>query len=143
LPAVLYFITYSAWMLCWPYYGSRFWLPVIPLLAVFAVQAAQFLQKDSRLLRWAFGAYLALFLALGVTALGFSTRISLSGQEFSETYGDGDTRMTYRYALDNGKPVDMREVDAGKVRLLAIFEPRVPERLKASFEHNPALLTAP
>jgi hypothetical protein len=143
LPAVLYFVTYAALMLCWPHSGSRFWLPVIPLLAVFALMTVHFLQKGHRALRWAFGAYFALFLALGVVALGYSTRISLSGREFSEMYGDGTTRMTYRYALDNGKPVDIGEVDAEKVRLLAIFEPRVPERLKAAAQLEPALLTTP
>jgi hypothetical protein len=143
LPVAVYFIAYSALMLCWPFYGSRFWLPVIPLLAVFAVEAVRFLQKDRRALRWAFGAYFALFVALGVVALGFSTRISLSGREFSEVYGDGDTRMTYRYAFDNGKPVDMSEVDARQVRLLAIFEPRVSERIRMSPELDPALPATP
>jgi hypothetical protein len=143
LPTILYFVSYSAVMVCWPHVGSRFWLPMIPLLAVFTLEVVRFLQEDRRALRWAFGAYFAFFLALGAVALGYSTRISLSGQEFSEMYGDGTTRMTYRYALDNGRPVDMSEVDAGKVRLLAIFEPRVPERIKRSPQLDPALPATP
>jgi hypothetical protein len=143
MPVTLYFLSYCLLMLCWPYYGSRFWLPVVPLLAIFTVEAARSIGKDHRTLRWASGSYFALFLALGIVALGFSTRISLSGREFSETFGDGDNRMTYRYALDNGKPVDIREVDARKVGLLAIFEPRVPERIRVSAELTPTTPSRP
>jgi hypothetical protein len=43
--------------------------------------------------------YLVCFSLLGLIALAFSTRISLSGLDFSELYGDGTGRMTYRRAL--------------------------------------------
>jgi hypothetical protein len=143
VPATLYFISYCVLMLVWPYYDSRFWLPVVPLMAVFAVEAADYAYRARPRLRWVFGAYTVLFLGLGVAALGFSARISLSGREFSEVYGDGHSRMTYRFALDNGKPVDMSEVDVGVVRLLAIFEPRVSQRVKASPKFDPFGQAAP
>ena len=53
-----------------------------------------------------------------------STRTSVAGKEFSEFYGRGEeNKMTYRYAFDNGKPVDMSKVNFGMVKVLRVFEP--------------------
>jgi hypothetical protein len=119
----LYFLSYVAVMLMWPSYDARFWLPLLPVLAVMLLTGADGLVSRWPAVRFASQSYLVGFLVLGIVAILFSTRISLSGKEFSDLYGDGTARMTYRFAFRNGKDVDMSQVSEGQVRLLRIFEP--------------------
>lgn len=119
----LYFVLYAALMITWPYYSSRFWLPLLPVLTILMFRSVENLAKRWRSIRIVILLYVPVFLALGFVAVIFSTRISLSGTEFSELYGDGSTKMTYRYAFRNGKEVDMRRVSEEQVRLLQLFEP--------------------
>ena len=95
-------------------------LPVIALLMWVALAQVQL--RFARL-RFATTAYMVGVVGLGIVALIFSSRISLAGKQFSEVYGNGSAKMTYRYALDNGLPVEMDQVMMGEVRLLEIFEP--------------------
>ncbi|MFH1790415.1 MAG: hypothetical protein ABH885_00300 [Candidatus Omnitrophota bacterium] len=125
LPLSLYFLLYAALMFIWPSYDARFWLPLLPVLALIFLTGA-----DDLVCRWRWPAirlalqfYLIGFIVLGIVAILFSTRISLSGKEFSDLYGDGTTRMTYRFVFRNGKDVDMGKVSEEQVRLLRIFEP--------------------
>lgn len=126
----LYFLFYTALMLTWPHSDSRFWLPLLPLIALFSFRSVESLANRWRSIQIGTLLYVPVFVALGFVAVLFSTRISLSGTEFSELFGDGSTKMTYRYAFQNGKEVDMRLVSEGKVRLLQVFEP---------LAHSPAL----
>jgi hypothetical protein len=123
MPLPFYFLTYSAMMCLWPYYDTRFWLPMLPVMAFLLLITFKDLQQHWPKLRFAFRFYLVCFFLLGLVAMGFSTRISLAGKQFSEHYGDGSAKMTYRYAFDNGLPVDMNEVNHRQVRLLRLFEP--------------------
>jgi hypothetical protein len=123
LPFVLYFFFYTALMVTWPYYDPRFWLPLLPVLAVLFFAAVEDLAQRWPVVRPFCVVYLTLFLLPGLAAILFSTRISLAGAQFSELYGDGGTTMTYRYAFGNRKDVNMGQVDFGYVRLLRIFEP--------------------
>lgn len=122
LPLPLYFASYSVLMLLWPSYDPRFWLPLLPVLAMLLLQGVRPL-LPRQAVRAAVGVYAAGFVALGFAALGFSARLSLSGRDFGEHYGNDQVQMTYRYALDNGKPVDMRKVSARMVRVLKTYEP--------------------
>ncbi len=123
LPMPLYFLTYSSLMLVWPYYDSRFWLPLLPVMAILLLHALQDLEDRWPAARFLSRAYLTGFFLFGLVALAFSTRISLSGREFSEVYGEGTTKMTYRYSFQNGKPVDWNRVNEDHVWILRIFEP--------------------
>jgi hypothetical protein len=123
LPLLLYSVIYSTLMFLWPYYDARFWLALLPLMAVMLFRTLEDLQNRWPTMRFASRSYIACFFLLGLAALAFSTRISLSGSEFSELYGDGSTTMTYRYAFQNGKAVDRGRVHDGYVRILQIFEP--------------------
>ena len=125
LPLSVYFLLYSVMIFLWPSqsYESRFWLPLLPVMAILLITALQDLQDRWLILKSLFRAYAFVFFSLGVVAIIFSTRISMSGMEFSELYGNGHNQMTYRYALQNGKPVDMTEVDKDSVKILRVFEP--------------------
>jgi len=123
LPVVLYFLVYMGLMLIWPYADTRFWIPLLPLVALLSLVALRDAATRWQALPWGLGFYLTAYAGLGLLALGYSTYISYSGPEFSETYGDGSDRMTYRQAHQNGYLVEPQRVDPAKLRLLEIFDP--------------------
>lgn len=122
-PLSLYFVFYAMVMIVWPYYDARFWLPILPVLIFLFHIAAKDLAGRWSVIRHALVAHNAWFVIIGFAALLISTRTSFAGKEFSEFYGRRDDRMTYRYAFDNGKPVDMSKVNWGMVKVLRVFEP--------------------
>jgi hypothetical protein len=123
LPILIYFILYVTVLLIWPYYDPRFWLPLLPILLYMSLKAMKGLENRWSLTRFAFRAYIVWFIFLGGAALLISSRVSLSGKDFSEVFGQGDNKMSYRFAFRNGQYVDMSKVDERTVRLLRIFEP--------------------
>ena len=123
-PLLLYFVSYAALMLAWPFYDPRYWLPLLPVLIIMLLTAVKDLESHWPPARFAFRLYMVVFFVLGSAALLISTRVSLSGKDFSEVFGKrGERRMSYRFAFNNGEYVDMSKVDTGTVRLLRIFEP--------------------
>jgi hypothetical protein len=126
----VFLIGYSAILLVWPYYGTRFWLPVIPPFLAYAWLGSRELVAKSRLPRTAttamFVTFVAVFLLLGTTALVYSTRISFAGQEFPDRYGDGTLTETYRAVL--GQPHDAVKVDQRALRLLERYDVRLSRK---------------
>jgi hypothetical protein len=86
-PARVYLIGYLLLLIIWPLPAPRLWMPIIPL--IFAEAAEGFMRAPRP--RWmlvAAGTY-GLWLALtGIAALGYTTRISLSGDRFTQLYGN-------------------------------------------------------
>ena len=123
LPLVAYLFFYLGLMMLWPYYDTRFWIPLLPVfsLAVWGWLAGLSL-KGKKVWLCVLGV-LGCHILLGIVALAFSTRISLAGDRVSEYFGEETTRMTYREALRNGLPVEAGLVHPGKVRILQVFEP--------------------
>ena len=123
LPLVAYLFFYLGLMMLWPYYDTRFWIPLLPVfsLAVWGWLAGLSL-KGKKVRLFVLGV-LGCHILLGIVALAFSTRISLAGDRVGEYFGEETTRMTYREALRNGLPGDAALVHAGKVRILQVFEP--------------------
>jgi len=121
LPLVAYLFFYLGLMMLWPYYDTRFWIPLLPVfaLAVWGWLADSLKEKT---VRFCVLVVLGCHIFLGIVALAFSTRISLAGDRVSEFFGEATTKMTYRQALQNGLPVDAELVHAGKVRILQVFE---------------------
>jgi len=122
-PLSVYFIIYACLICVWPYYDVRFWLPQLPLFSIMFLITYQKALRSLPKVKIGIQSYLVCFFLIGILSLAFSTRISLSGKDFSELYGDGTNKMTYRYAFNNGRKVDLSQVDFKKVRLLKIFEP--------------------
>jgi hypothetical protein len=78
-------------LLAWPYYDTRYLLPVIPFLAAYAVLAVKILRFPITL----FTMYCATYAVLGFGALSYSTWITFAGSKFPDRYGDGNLRPTY------------------------------------------------
>jgi hypothetical protein len=123
LPLVAYLFFYLGLMMLWPYYDTRFWIPLLPVFALAVWGLLAEVALDRKLLRLGVAGVLACHILLGFLALAFSTRISLAGDRVSEYFGEETTRMTYREALRNGLPVEAGLVHPGKIRILQIFEP--------------------
>ncbi len=116
---VLYFTLYAAVFFLWPYYDARFWVPVLPVMALIGWQFAVRFRKGLVMARL----FLAVYLLLGTIALAYSTRLTFSGDRFSEHYGDGTLKMSYRFAQQNGLPVDTSATDPLAVELIGRFDP--------------------
>lgn len=119
----VYFISYSAIMLTWPFYDSRFWLPVLPFIFIGIMSLLDNLKSYSSYLKYIAICYFSIYAIVGMIALGYSTQISLSGNDISEYYGNGNMiKMTYRKALNNGYPVNRKHVDKKIVHIIRRFE---------------------
>ena len=123
LPLVAYLFFYLGLMMLWPYYDTRFWIPLLPIFSLAVWGWLAELASDRKLLRLSVLGVLGCHILLGIVAMAFSTRISMAGNRVSEYFGEETTRMTYREALRNGLPVEAGLVHPGKVRILQVFEP--------------------
>jgi hypothetical protein len=119
----VYFIFYVGIICVWPYGDPRFWLPVVPLLMVYArMGLVVWLRSD----RWKpfLQAYKLAFALAGVAALMYSTRLSFSGRDFPQrfTTTNGPLRATY-CAAQNGcrEPHDVKEVDPKVLHILQTY----------------------
>lgn len=120
---VTYVVSATALLLAWPLPDDRLALPVLPALAVCAGAAVARLSRPLRRagIAWALG-----YAAVGVVALGVTTRISLSGDAFPARYGHGSEPMkaTYRVAWGSTAPADAAAALPRTLWVLRRFEPR-------------------
>jgi hypothetical protein len=116
----LYTLAYAAILVIWPYRDARFWMPIFPILATYSWLAYERL-ADRMWIRRAARAYLATFCLMGAVALIYSTRISLSGDQFPELYGGGIYRETYR-ALSGKQTVHQPENKNVDLRLVQLIQ---------------------
>ena len=121
----VYLACYGLILLVWPYGAdARFWLPVLPLLIGKVIAAWGPVMAERPMVRrtaWAIAAWFAL---VGVAAIAYTTRASLSGRDFAELQGDATYRASYRVAYGSRLPVDPARVDPELVKLLRRFDPR-------------------
>jgi hypothetical protein len=112
----VYFATYAAILLLWPYGDARFWLPVFPIMLGYAWLL---LRRYTALpaVRRGTTAYLLVFSLFGVVALIYSSWISLAGDRFADRFAGGAHRASYRAAFsldtpesDHGAPADPQTV---------------------------------
>lgn len=129
LPLVAYLFFYLGLMMLWPYYDTRFWIPLLPVFALAAWCWLADLSLKGKAVRFCVFAVLVCHIFLGIVALAFSTRISMAGDRVSEYFGEETTQMTYREALRNGLPVEVGLVHPGKVRILQVFESMAKQNL--------------
>ena len=121
MPVVAYMIAYFGLMMAWPYYDTRFWIPLLPIFALAVWGLLADLSTNNKAFRLYLTVIFAGYILLGLLALVFSSRISLSGPMVSEYFGEETTRMTYREALQNGLPVEAKLVHPGKVEIIKLF----------------------
>lgn len=85
-PAAVYLVSFLALLVLWPYNALRLWLPIVPLLIGYA-ESASFRFTPGRKWKVFVRLYVAWFAFAGMSALAYTTRITLSGKNFSKVYG--------------------------------------------------------
>lgn len=95
-----YLLGYSLIILPWPFTDPRFWLPIMPFIFLAIHQSLR--ASPWRPLQASVVAYVVLFGALGLAALGYSTWLTFSGPRFAYRYGDGKLRATYLAGCSQG-----------------------------------------
>jgi hypothetical protein len=121
---VWYLAGFAPIVLAYPWFDTRLWLPVLPLLMGYVLTGARRLVPP-RVLRPAILVYCSLFCLLGVVALGYSTRLTFAGSKFPDLYGDGTLRATYRTALLGETPKSGDDIDSDSLYLLRRYEWRL------------------
>ena len=122
--AVWYLAGFAAIVFAYPWFDTRLWLPVLPLLMGYVLIGARRL-APSRLLRPAIFAYCLVFCLLGMVALGYSTRLTFAGPRFPDLYGDGTLRATYRNAFLGESPKNAADISPDALYLLRRYEWRL------------------
>ena len=118
----VYFISYIGIIFVWPYRDPRFWLPILPLVIAYARVG---LLGCLRTKLWVapFQVFKVAFALAGVVALSYTTRLSLSGQDFPARYATGPLRATYCAALNAcGGQYDIKEVDPKILHILQTYQ---------------------
>ena len=122
--SVWYVAGFAAIVFAYPWFDTRLWVPVLPLLMGYVLMGARRLAPP-RLMRPAIVAYCSVFCLLGIVALGYSTRLTFAGQRFPDLYGDGTLRATYRNAFLGESPKNAHDVDRDSLYLLRRYEWRL------------------
>lgn len=125
--SVWYVAGYASIVFAYPWFDTRLWLPVLPLLMGYVLAGVRRV-TPSRLLRPAIFIYCSLFCLLGIIALGYSTRLTFAGSQFPDLYGDGTLRATYRLALLGEQPKNVSDVDQDSLYLLRRYEWRLSSK---------------
>jgi hypothetical protein len=122
--SIWYLAGFSSIVFAYPWFDTRLWLPVLPLLMGYVLIGVRRL-VPSRLLRPAIIAYCSLFCLIGIGALGYSTRLTFAGSRFPDLYGDGSLRATYRNALLGESPTNPSDISPDALYLLRRYEWRL------------------
>jgi hypothetical protein len=120
-PVEIYVISYFGIMFAWPYADSRFWIPILPIILSYYI--IWFFHADNE---WRIRCgiiFLCWFVFAGLGALAYSIRISVSGKQFPDLYGDGYLRSAYCIFL-HGCPSD--SVSAHDEKILKLLKTYTP-----------------
>ena len=87
-PASIYLVAFLLLLFLWPYNALRLWLPIVPLMIGYAERATLRREPGRKWERFV-AVYRGWFVFAGLAALAYTTRITLSGPDFSRVYGKG------------------------------------------------------
>lgn len=119
-PVDVFVIFYLGILFVWPFPDSRFWLPIIPFALTYISHSLRGFQRASQIISLA---YSAVFVVFGLAALGYTTKVTLSGRNFPDVYGDGTLRASYCVVYQScNPPPDARKVDQTVVNLLHVYK---------------------
>ena len=113
----IYLIAYCLVILFWPYYDTRFWIPVFPFLVVYMFKYFSGYLDNSMWKRRLVSVYLSLYILLGFSGLIYTSNITFSGKRFPDNYNFDSLRPTYRYVFRNEK-VDSSLIDWDAEKIL-------------------------
>lgn len=88
------FICYVAMVLVWPYYDTRFMIPLVPLV-IFIVFPQMREGGDTRYAHWL---VMGGFILMGFLSMAYSDALSLSKNRFLKSYGN-EPRLTRAYEV--------------------------------------------
>jgi len=115
-----YFLSYVAFILVWPFYDPRFWLPVIPFLMAYSGLALKRLVQ-AELATQLLAGYVMMFVAMGLVTLASNTAVSFSFSGFADTYGAGQYHSTY-CAVWHCNESDSAAVDLDALHILRSYK---------------------
>jgi hypothetical protein len=96
----IFFISYSGLMMVWPFYETRFWLPVLPFLVAYTGLSMRYLVRKG-ISAHLFEAWVLGFLIMGLRTLAFGTVVTFSGASI------GDCAAGYcQRGFDSNQAVD-------------------------------------
>lgn len=128
LPLTLYGGLMALLLAVWPYVDARFFLPLLPVASLLAVSAAPGAWPARWWLRVPAIAGLGAYLLLGLAALGYSMRLTLSGRGMAEHYSHDPYRLTYRHAFGLAPGVPPETADPDWLATLQRHEPLATDR---------------
>jgi hypothetical protein len=105
----IYLAFYVAILAFWPYDSPRLWMPIVSLIAAHVV-AALARVRNIGIRRVFVRAYAAWFAVTGIVALAYTTRISLSGENFRRRYGTNGGMATA--SLQTLSPLQIKSYNA-------------------------------
>jgi hypothetical protein len=85
-PVSVYVIAYLFMLTVWPFFTTRLWVPLIPLIILHATHAA-FELRQRRALRGVLTVCASWLIFTGLVALAWTSRISLAGENFRSRWG--------------------------------------------------------
>lgn len=98
-PFLLYFIM----IFLWPFYDSRFFIPIIPLILMFIKKVFE----NKYLIKFK-SFYLLIYLLVGIVSLSYSTYFSLNKDIFINKYGNNvNLRNNYKYVFKNNTTLNV------------------------------------
>lgn len=111
-----YFLFYCIIMFNWPFNDPRFWVPVMPLMAVVVAQASF---DTNKILKTISSLFLVVYLAFGAFASGYMVYTSLNKEVFARTQASGVYRNEYEtYFFGKPQSDTAKRVDPVIIHLL-------------------------
>ncbi len=108
---------------------ARYWIPVLPIIIAALMAEISSWWRQAATVRWAGYAICGLYGAMGIIALGYSTRVTFSGAAFPEIYGGGSFAPIYRIVLLHQPPLPNESFDPEALRVLQRYGGRKTEKL--------------
>jgi hypothetical protein len=116
----VYLLSYLGTLLLAPWAGGagRYLIPIVPIVIVALITELQSLWARVGWARAGVYGIGALYVSMGVVAMGYSTWITFSGPKFPERYGDGRLTATYRLFLLDQPPAAGEELNPQGLKVL-------------------------
>ncbi|MEM9418459.1 MAG: hypothetical protein AAGA25_05290 [Planctomycetota bacterium] len=127
--AEIYVLGTAAVIGIWQSFDTRFWLPALPFILVLQWHGVKPWLARCKPLAWLGVGWLGVYAVLGLAAMGWSTRLTYSGQD----YASRDMFFPKAYKVAYGQ-ADMEilntENQRRAVNIIRLYDPRTPAELR-------------